>query len=157
MRLFTPMRLFRRYYIISTTIVCVVVALSILSGIGSGNFSVSYAAIPTLVAAVPFVPILRQGGVEGNRRLSICISGSLASAFAIFLGSIFLEFIGTKGGEGPNGEGSPLAIITAMTFFATLFVCPWLLTALRGMRLWNYRPQVEQGGGGNSAAIRASP
>lgn len=145
-----PMTLFKRYYIVSATILCVVAMLSVLSSIGSRDFSL-YAAIVVLVAAVPFIPILRQGGVNRNRKLSTCISGSLALGFAILLGSGFLEFVRTAGGEGAGGEGSPLSVIIALTFFAALFVCPWLLTVLRGLRIWNHPPQVEQGGAGNPA------
>jgi hypothetical protein len=134
------MLLFRRYYIVSTAMVSGIAALTTLGSISSGGFSIPYTVIAVLVASVPLVPILRHGGINGNRRLSICISGSLASVYAILLGIGFLDFIRTEGGDGPNGGGSPLAAIIAMTFFAAVFVCPWLLTTLRGLRLWNQRP-----------------
>lgn len=132
---------FKRHYILSVSILWGVVVLSGMSGVGSKDFSISYLVGIVVIAAIPLVPIFRNGGVDRNFKLSTCIASSLALGFLIFLGFGFLEFIRTKGSEGPDGSGSPLVIIIAMAFFAGLFVAPWLLTALRGIRLWSHPPQ----------------
>jgi hypothetical protein len=71
------------------------------------------------------------------------LSISIAAIFAIATGSMvalgFLDFVQTGGGEGPKGEGSPLANMAALAFGAAVGFCPWLLTALRGLPHWNNR------------------
>lgn len=70
-----------------------------------------------------------------NRRLAM----GVAVVFTILSGVMvvwnFCFFVRTGGGEGPNGEGSPLANIIAMAFGAAVTLCPWLLTVLRGLRV----------------------
>jgi len=138
------MHLFRHYYIVSTTILCGCLILSAFSSIISGQFLVGYLIVAFLIGAVPLVPIFRTGGINENPRWAISIAATIAVAFSLWLVFAFIYFVRTAGAEGPEGEGAPGAFILAMVFFAMLFVCPWLLTALRGLRLWNHRIQAEQ-------------
>ena len=109
--------------------------LSTLRGLLAGEFLNGIVA--ALIAAVPFIPILLSGGLDQHRRLAIGISVLLAAGFTTIQVFFHIEFVRTKGFEGPNGEGAPGAAIIGMVFFGVLFLCPWLLTALRGLRLWN--------------------
>ena len=132
-----PMRQFKRYYTVSTMLLAAIVVLSVFSSLNAGNFWIGYSIAAVLIAAVPFVPIFRRGGIIGNPRLSIIIAGFLTITFGAMVGVGFLDFVQTKGGEGTRGEGSPGANMIAIAFFAAVFLCPWLLTTLRGLPLWN--------------------
>ena len=137
------MKLFRRYYLLSATILCANVVFSTVSRLSTGQFSILDSIVPIIIGALTLAPVFRSGGIIRNPRLAIGLSITLTVVFALGLGFVFLEFVRTKGGEGPQGEGSPLGAIVAMTFFAALFLCPWLLTTLRGLPLWKYREQTE--------------
>lgn len=131
------MNRFKRYYLISTTALIAILALSFLSSLFAGEVQTELVAFAVLASALSLVPILRSGGIDRHRRSAVAISMCFATGFATIQGFVFIEFVRTNGFEGPNGEGAPGAAISAMVFFALLIVCPWLLTALRGMRLWN--------------------
>lgn len=127
---------FSHSYKISATTLSIMLALSCLGSLGSEVSLIGTVAIAILVGAVPFVPFRLRGGLDRNWRMAIIISVLFAIGFTGLLGFIFFEFVRTKGLEGPNGEGAPGAVIFAMVFFAITVQCPWLLTALRGMRCW---------------------
>ena len=130
---------FKRYYKASTAILGVMLIFSTLRSLLAGEFLIGIVVL--LIAAVPRIPILRSGGLDQNRRLAIGISVSLAAGFATIQIFFFVEFVRTEGLEGPNGEGAPGAVIIAMLLFAVLILCPWLLTALRGLRFSNLQLQ----------------
>ncbi len=113
--------------------------LSTLRGLIAGELLNGIVA--ALIAAVPFIPVLRSGGLDQNRRLAIGISVLLAAGITTIQVFFHIEFVRTEGFEGPNGEGAPGAAIIGMVFFGVLFLCPWLLTALRGLRLWKLKTQ----------------
>lgn len=128
---------FAHAYRTSAKIFGVLFVLSTIGGIGSGMFSVAMTLTLLALLTLMFFPILRKGGVPAHPRLSIIIAATLTVFFAGACISNFNEFVQTRGGEGPNGEGSPLANMIAMAFFALATLCPWLLTFLRGLPLWN--------------------
>jgi len=130
---------FKRFYIISATILSVLVTISVIGGIGSGELGIGVALFPLAVAATALFPIFWRGGILANPRLSISMAAIFAIATGSFVGLAFLDFVLTGGGEGPNGEGSPLASMIALAFGAAVGFCPWLLTALRGLPHWNAR------------------
>jgi hypothetical protein len=135
---------FKRSYTASAMILSVLVALSMIGGIGSGFHDVGFALIALLVVIVALFPIFWRGGILANPRLSI----SIAATFAIVTGSMvalgFLDFVQTGGSEGPKGEGSPLANMIALAFGAAVGFCPWLLTTLRGIPHWTRRNPAQQ-------------
>ena len=142
------MQKFRKHYIIAAIILIGVLTLSSIMGISNGDTPIGYSALPIVIILIIITPILRRGGITANPRTAICISMSLATLFLISAITMFIEFSITTG-EGPKGEGAPLAFILAMVLFALVFLCPWLLIALRGIRLWNYKNIAEQGAAGN--------
>ena len=135
---------FKRSYTVSAIILSVLAAISVIGGIGSGEFGVGLAIIPLSVAALTLFPIFWRGGILANTRLAI----SIAVIFAIGTGSMvalgFLDFVQTGGGGTTDPHGSPLAAMIALAFGAAVGFCPWLLTALRGLPHWNNRNPGEQ-------------
>lgn len=89
-----------------------------------------------LLVMMIVLPMIWKGGIGANLRWAIVTAIVVAVGFSFMLIAAYMEFVETGGAEGPRGEGSPLAIILAMAMFAALFQGPWLLTALRGMRVW---------------------
>ncbi|MES2477248.1 MAG: hypothetical protein V4640_15795 [Verrucomicrobiota bacterium] len=130
---------FKRSYITSSIILSVLFGIPVMVDRGSDELSVSIAMISLSAVALALFPIFWRGGILANPRLSI----SMAAIFAIATGSMlimgFLDFVQTGGGEGPKGEGSPLANMIALAFGAAVGFCPWLLTTLRGLPHWNHR------------------
>jgi hypothetical protein len=131
------MQQFKRYYTVSAAIITSIVVLSVIGSLSAGNFWIGYSIAAVSTAAVALIPIFLSGGIIGNPRLSITIAGIMTIVFGGMVGFGFLEFIQTKGGEGPRGEGSPAANMIAIAFFAAVSLCPWLLTTLRGLPHWN--------------------
>ena len=127
---------FGRCYKIAAIILCGGAVLAVLAVPTIDLLSMLYAVVALAMSAVALVPIF-QGGVGANTKLAIGISAVYSLIFAALLGIVFYEFVKSGGGEGPRGEGSPLVVILAMTFFAVFFLCPWLLAFLRGVRFWN--------------------
>ena len=137
------MSLFRKYFKVSAQITS---SLCLLASVSSALSSYSFYSFWELVlqslglifiGILPMVPFRLKEGFERNRRLAIGVSVFLTILFGWMLIAIFIDFVQTRGGEGPNGEGAPGALMIAMALFAALFVCPWLLTALRGVFLWS--------------------
>ena len=133
------MLVFKRFYIFSAVILIVIVALSVIAGIKSGEFGIGYSMILLAVAAVALFPIFWSGGILKNPRLSISIAALLTIVFASMVGLSFMNFVQTAGSEGPRAEGSPLAHMMAIAFSSVLFICPWLFTTLHGWPHWNRR------------------
>jgi len=127
---------FSHSYKISATTLAIMLALSCLGSLGSGVSLIGTVLFAAFVGVIPFLPIRLRGGLDRNWRVAVSISVLLAAGFTALLGFIFFEFVRTEGLEGPKGEGSPVAVIIAMVFFAITVQCPWLLTALRGIRFW---------------------
>ena len=125
---------FKHSYKTSARVLAVLLALSCVRSLASGEFLGVTVIIAILVGAMPFLPILLRGGLDRNWRLAVSISVLLAVGFTGLLGFVFFEFVRNKGLEGPNGEGAPGVAILAMVFFDLTFQCPWLLAALRGIR-----------------------
>lgn len=89
---------------------------------------------PILAFAITQVPLRLKGGLPHHVRLATGISIAFACLTAVPLVAAYGYFVSTRGGEGPMGEGSPLAFILAMLSFGLIVFCPWLLTSLRGLR-----------------------
>lgn len=127
-----PMNSFRRAYLISLVVLgffAIGGGISSLSGHGAG---IGYGVAILAIFVTALFPTVRKGGIPCRPRLAFGISSGLTILFGILLLCGFWEFVRTGGSEGPNGEGAPLAGIIAMTLFAFLFFCPWLLTTIRG-------------------------
>ena len=128
---------FKIYYIISATTLCVLVVGSFFASISVGKLDVVTAVISLAVGSIALLPIFRAGGIPGNTRLATRLAVIFAIVTGCMIASGFIGFIETRGGEGPNGEGSPLANMIALAFGAVFGFCPWLLTAFRGLPHWN--------------------
>lgn len=133
---------YKRSYTASAIILSVLVVLSVIGGFGSGFYDFYFAIIAIAIALVALFPMFLKGGILANLRLSISIAAILAIATGSMVASAFLEFVQTGGGEGPKGEGSPLANMIAIAFGAAIFFCPWLHTTLRGIPHWNNQKQA---------------
>ena len=123
---------FRRSYIASLVILGGISVLATIASLSEGLAAI----IPGLgflaLSTAAVIPILLKGGIAEHPKLAFAMATGLAMIFGGAVCLVFIEFLVTRGGEGPNGEGSPMAVIIAMVFFALVFFCPWLLTALRG-------------------------
>lgn len=132
---------FKHAYLVCTRILSVFCLLSIPGALFADETGhPGYVAGVLMIGILPWIPVFLPRGLLGNLRFALVVSVMLSVIFGIWLGFIFIEFVRTGGGEGPNGEGSPLATIIAMTIFGAVFFCPWLLTALRGRPLWRNHP-----------------
>lgn len=129
---------FFRAYSCSTYLLDVVVCISSLGNLISGAWQLHHLPISVVLAFIPFIPLMRKGGIWRNPWFAVWISRGYAVIFLIAQISIFIEFT-RHHGEGSNGEGAPLAFILAMVVFSMVFLCPWLLTALRSFSL-NLKP-----------------
>lgn len=143
------MNSFKRSYTVTAVIFGALVLLSVIGGIGSGFYGVGYAVGALSVALVALFPIYWRGGILANPRLAISISVAFAIATGSMIALGFIDFVQTGGGEGPKGEGSPLANMIALAFSAAIGFCPWLLTALRGLPRWNTQQTAYQAVSGN--------
>lgn len=128
---------FKRQYIIAAVILSIFAAMAAIGGVSSGEFGIGLAVIPLSAAALALFPIFWGGGILCNPRLAIGIAAGFAVATGIMLVVGLLHFVFTAGGEGPNGEGSPLENMIGLAFGAAVGFCPWLLTTLRGLPHWN--------------------
>ena len=129
---------FKHAYLVCTRILSVFCLLSIPGALFSNPSGFGgQVLVASALIAFPWVPIRLRGGLLGNLRLAVIFSVILAMVLGSFQILVFCEFVRSGGGEGPKGEGSPGAMICAMIFFAALFFCPWLITALRGLSLWH--------------------
>lgn len=123
---------FKKAYLASSILQAALISMAFLMAIASGEGGLSYASIALAISAIPFVPILRKGGVSANLSAAAWISRVFAAGFAIIQLALFVYFTKTCG-EGSKGEGSPGAFIIGMVFVAAFYFCPWLLTALRSL------------------------
>ncbi|MEO5917385.1 MAG: hypothetical protein ABIS50_24360 [Luteolibacter sp.] len=130
---------FKRFYNVSAVILSVLVAISVIGSVGSGEFGVGMAIIPLSIAALALFPIFWRGGILANPRLSISIAALFTIAAGLMVALGFLNFVQTRGGGVANPHGSPLADMIALAFGAAVGFCPWLLTTIRGLPHWNNR------------------
>lgn len=131
---------FRRAYLLSTSVFSGLVSLGLLrSWVFCEPFNKA-SGIGLALACMPLIPILLKGGISSHKRLAWGISVLMVLLIGSILADMRLHFYETSG-EGPNGEGSPLAFIIAMVFFSILFFCPWLLTAIRGLAIFKENPR----------------
>lgn len=121
---------FKRYYITSATLLCVLAVGSFSTSVGSG-------VVMLAVGSIALLPIFKAGDILGDIRLATRLAVIFAIVTGCMIASGFIGFMETGGGEGSNGEGSPLAHMIALAFSAAFGFCPWLLTALRGLPHWN--------------------
>jgi hypothetical protein len=128
---------FSRSYKLAATTLAIMLALSCLGSLGSEGSLIATSLTALFVGGVPFPPIRLNGGLDRNWRIAVGIATFFATGFTALLGFVFLEFVRTKGLEGPTGEGAPGAAIFAMVFFAITIQCPWIITALHGVRGWS--------------------
>ena len=135
---------FRRSYIASLVILAGITVLATIASLSEGLAGI----IPGLgflaLSTAAMIPILLKGGIGEHLKLAFTIATGLAMIFGVVVCLVFIEFVSTRGGEGPNGEGSPLAVIIALAFFALVFFCPWLLTALRGFTSLRQKSHAQQ-------------
>jgi len=135
---------FKRSYIASSSVLAALLVLSAIANLGGKQSSIVYSVVAVVVSAAPFLPFILRQGLSSNLRVAACIACVFALAFGVILAVFAKEFVETGGAEGPRGEGSPLAIVVAMTLFALIFFCPWLLTAIRGLQTWSQMKISEQ-------------
>jgi hypothetical protein len=135
---------FSHSYKMSAIVFAIMVALACLGSLGGEVFMIGILFGILLVGLLPFLPLLLRGGLDHHWRFAFWISVLLALVSTGLLGFLFVEFIRSNGLEGPQGEGAPGAVVFAMLFFALTVQCPWLVTALRGMRLWRNGINNEQ-------------
>jgi hypothetical protein len=135
---------FRRSYIASLVILGGISVLASIASLAEGLAGIVPGLGFSALALAAMIPILLKGGIGEHPKLAFAMATGLAMIFggAVCLG--FIEFVATRGGEGPNGEGSPLAVIIAMAFFGLVFFCPWLLTALRGIAAIRQKSDAQQ-------------
>lgn len=95
-----------------------------------------------VLAALPFIPIWRQGGIDSHLFSATWTSRGFAAGFLVLQVFLFVEFTKTHG-EGPHGQGAPGAFIIGMVFFAICYLCPWLVTALRSFGFDPELPRAE--------------
>jgi len=121
---------FRRAYSASTSVSGIFILIYLVASVFSGFWRLFDSVIALAFAVIPLIPVMRKGGIRKKLMTAAWIARGHAVILLIVQISMFVGFTKTHG-EGPNGEGSPLAYIIGMVFFAVLFLCPWLLTALR--------------------------
>jgi len=97
-----------------------------------------------LLATVPVVPLFHRGGFLTYIKITVGISFLLTALIGITIGMASYELIIHGFIEGPNGEGSPIYGIIVLGFSGLLFLAPWLLSSIRGIRLWHTKEQAEQ-------------
>lgn len=80
------------------------------------------------------VPFIKKHGFEKHMKLALMISGVhfIFASYRTF--SFYLVIMNAKSLEGPNGEGSPLAVIIELFIFGLLTVMPWVLACMMGFR-----------------------
>lgn len=127
------MTTFRRYYITSVVISGSFTLLGVLASLSGGAAGTVPGLLTFVLLAAAVIPVFRCGGFARHSKLAVGISLGFTIFFGAFLGFGFIAFTITGGGEGPNGEGSPAAMILAMALFGLFFLCPWLLTTWRGL------------------------
>ncbi len=100
-----------------------------------GHFPAAYGSAGLIVALLVAIrlPLHLPGGIGRRLRMARWVSFAMAALMSMAQVALFREFLENQG-EGPNGEGAPGAFIIAMGFFAAVWLCPWLLTALRAVR-----------------------
>ncbi len=130
-----PVSAFKRAYLFCTWLTSFFMLTGAIGSFSEHGSSIVDSMGMVLVVVGIVLPLIWQKGIGTNLRWAIVTATVTAVGFSILLVAV-LEFVATGGAEGPRGEGSPLAIILAMAMFAALFQGPWLLTALRGMRVW---------------------
>jgi len=135
---------FKRAYFTSAGLTAFFILPGAIGGMVSAEASIMFSIGMLLAVAMIILPAAWRGGVLKNLKWAIVTAAVAATAFTVMIAGAFVEFVETGGAEGPRGEGSPLAIIFAMCLGVTLFQGPWLLTALRGVRLWRRRSEVEK-------------
>ena len=127
---------FKRSYVASSSILAALLVFIAISDLFRHQSLSVNSVVAIAISAAPFLPFILRHGFASNLKIAVYVACIFSLAFGAILTAVFGEFVQTGGAQGPRGEGSPLAIIVAMTFFALLFFCPWLLTALRGLRSW---------------------
>lgn len=127
---------FKRSYTFSAVLMCFFCISGLVGNIGSGLLDIRIFVVFLLAPIAAAFPMVKRGGLVGNLRTAIRISAVFTLATGTLIGMAFADFVQTGGGEGPRGEGSPLANIIAIAFGALLTVIPWLITTLRGAAHW---------------------
>jgi hypothetical protein len=97
---------------------------------------IALAVIISAVISNIWLPFLLKGAFPRHWKWATLNAVAMTLLVSLMMGSQALEFLETGASEGPHGEASPLSIILPMMWIALIFLCPWLLTALCGIRLW---------------------
>jgi hypothetical protein len=92
----------------------------------------------SLMVILPLVPWMTPK--RFRVRIGTSIAGILSAVFAWVILRRFQQLYIT-GGEGPNGEGSPLAALMGMFFLAGFFLIPWGITLVRGIGRWKIQTE----------------
>jgi hypothetical protein len=95
-----------------------------------------------LLATVPLVPLFHRGGFRAYIRITISIAVLLSALFGILIGMAAYDLLRYGPVEGPRGEGAPIYGVIVLVFSGLLFLAPWLLCAIRGIRLWHANTQA---------------
>jgi hypothetical protein len=106
--------------------------------------------VPVIILILPYVAA-RKGSerIKFAYYVSIVFGGFFALFFA--LGLIALASANSLSDfEGPKGEGSPIAIVFALSYLALLFVIPWTITVMRGHQASGDCKQIEQPADGDA-------
>ncbi len=130
---------FERRYIVAATIICLYMLLTIPAAIEMPIFLI----IPLTVISLTLYPIVKNGGVPARPRVAIIISTLLTLATGGLSAAGYFNFMITNGSEGPNGEGSPLAVIILLAMWTLCIFCPWLIATLRGWQHWNTPGEIK--------------
>lgn len=121
---------FVRAYRASSKLLAVLSSLSAVGAVVYDEMTSLFPPVLLALAALPFIPLLRQGGIQSHLFSAVWTSRGFAAGFLVLQVFLFVEFTKTQG-EGPVGQGAPGAFIIGMVFTAICYLCPWLVTALR--------------------------
>lgn len=131
---------FKRSYNVSAVLLSVLAVIPVIGSICSDKFGFGSSIVPLAFAVVALFPMFWPGGILANPRLAIGIAALLTLATGIMVGLAFFDFVQIRiGSTNITPHGSPLPEMIALAFGAVVFICPWLLTTLRGLPHWNTR------------------
>jgi len=109
-----------------------------------------FLVVPVIILILPYVAA-RKGSerIRLAYYVSIVFGGFFALCFTLGLTAL-ASANSLSDFEGPKGEGSPIAIVFALSYLALLFVIPWTIAVMRGYQAFRDCKQTEQGGDGDT-------
>ena len=129
---------FQRSYIVAACITGFVAVANLIS-----EFNLIPLGI-VVILVLPFIsPVTRHTRLRLLFSISLLFAG-LAVCYVASIGIAFARADSLSDFEGPNGEGSPIAPVVGLAFFALLFLIPWVLAAMRGLKSLRRDKKTEQ-------------